>query len=168
LLLERKLRLDNAGPRSLSRIQPACARYIDEPSDIPDTPRTLEEATNDIVKFIDAHKAEISEKISALRRAGIRSPKIPVIIKRVFKCFNENVFAGKLQGRVSFRGFRIVGDRELIRPNDSGKTIATFTGRQGAGIILNCEAFSVLLETREPSVAHDLLIAAVVHQMIHT
>jgi hypothetical protein len=133
----------------------------------PETPRTLEEATDDLVKYIDAHEDGISQAIIQLRRHDMRNIKIAKIVKNIFEFFNDYVFMNKLCGRVSFHGYGAYDNQRVIDVNDSGKTIASFSGYQGVHVILNSDVFEMLFETREVTVAQDFIIAAVLHQMIH-
>ena len=158
-LLARRLRLHND-----PRIRPVeCAVYEDIPRRAPLSNLTLEEATVDVVKHIDANEDEIAYYVEELRQARLVNKSLGCTIMGLFRRFDKWFFMDKLTGHV------LVDDVEVIfGPNDSGKTFAQFhSGNFRAGIALNGGSLEHVLEIRERPQAQDLIIAVLLHQMIH-
>ena len=169
-LLERRLRLRND-----DRIHPVQeAIYEDKPRREPPSNRSLEEATVDLVKYIDSNSDEIEHAMNLLRRANCLPVRwdIQDSILVLFNALDKHLFMQKLIGNVKIEDsvHRANGNfiGEILGPNDSGKTIVQLSGRYRASIVLNFESLYHVFRIREHSQAQDYLIAAMLHQMIHT
>ncbi|KIW03808.1 uncharacterized protein PV09_05108 [Verruconis gallopava] len=162
-LLERKLQLG----ASQFQTRPVPVIRLESPSPGSTMPRTLEQATDDLVKYIDTHEEQISDVIADLRQCDTSTCTVASIVKYTFKVSNNFIFMKKLDGRVKFIGFFTPNDEQVIGPNDSGKTIVELGCRQRAGILLNCDAFEKLLQVMDACKALDIIISSVLHQLIH-
>jgi hypothetical protein len=158
------LRLDDP-----ERIQPVSeALFWNEEQGIPDNTKSLEQATVDLVKYIDVNKADISNRFNALGRLRSRPTSFEELVEHTLIWFDKFVFMRKLRDhiRVAPR-YPSEAPNRLLSLNDSGKTMALLRGQHRAKIILNYESLPHLFKIRETPQAQAYIMGAVVHQMIH-
>lgn len=161
-LLARTLRLDDP-----PRIRPVNdALFLDGSHDIPDAMRSLEQATVDLVKYIDINKDDIAFNYGKLRRSISRRTPFDELVLGTHEWFDNFVFMRKLRNHVDIQPC-FPTRNPILSLNDSGKTLAIIRGELRARIYLNWESLPHLFRIRETQQAQDYIIAAVIHQLIH-